>query len=325
MVRRTISPLQRKGFSLLSLILIAESVAVSNAVKLSSNTQSWIDGPGKSKARHLFHFKKESSDFAESQECLADNPRGCPATTNKGSFPGKLLSFAKLFNPRGRSRSVDDCCSACSSCMEPSRFLKECQIPRGGHLHAETVAEAIATEAGVTPYGLPLHLWKIIFQAILTTINVACWLIPLRSKKISDNKLGLSLANAFSGGVFLSLAFGHLIPECVHGFKDFQEAVPYMLVLGGYLLIFFVEKVAFDAHDILHEMEHGGGHSHGKAEKMGNGDGDTPTGTGRSAVILLGALAVHSVLEMMALGLADTFGDCALLTMSIALHQVSVR
>ena len=43
---------------------------------------------------------------------------------------------------------------------------------------------------------------------------------------------------------------------------------------------------------------------------------------GKSAVILLGALAVHSILEMTALGLADTFGDSALLSLSIALHQV---
>eukprot|EP00977_Amphora_coffeiformis_P027480 scaffold34615_cov180-Amphora_coffeaeformis.AAC.2 len=43
--------------------------------------------------------------------------------------------------------------------------------------------------------------------------------------------------------------------------------------------------------------------------------------TGRSAIILLGALGVHSILEMMALGLADTFRDGALLTASIALHQ----
>jgi zinc transporter 1/2/3 len=32
-------------------------------------------------------------------------------------------------------------------------------------------------------------------------------------------------------------------------------------------------------------------------------------------------LAVHSILEMMALGLSDSFGDCALLSLSIALHQ----
>merc|ERR1712238_472995 len=108
-----------------------------------------------------------------------------------------------------------------------------------------------------------------------TAMNVLCWLIPLRSKKISENKLALSLANAFSGGVFLSLAFGHLIPECVHGFStalasnsgslsaaatNLNEAAPYMLVLSGYLLIFFVEKVAFDAHGALHAMEHAQDH-----------------------------------------------------------------
>ena len=98
-----------------------------------------------------------------------------------------------------------------------------------------------------------------------------------------------------------------------------------MLVLAGYLLIFFVEKVAFDAHDMLNEMEH-----ENKSKITGTTGGDVATNnhdtvpvvnSGRSAVILLGALAVHSILEMMALGLSDSFGDCALLSLSIALHQ----
>jgi zinc transporter 1/2/3 len=239
-------------------------------------------------------------------------------------------------------------------------------VPRGGHTAPLSDSSAAASSISVstaTPYGIPLHLWKVIFQALLTAINVACWLIPLKSKKISDNKLGLSLANAFSGGVFLSLAFGHLIPECVGGFAEtaggsaslsrLPAETPYLLVLGGYLLIFFVEKVAFDAHEILHEMEEGGGggataaghgHQHPPSPRMANGgavaakrgivshvdsparsvssSGDTAAqSSGRSAVILLGALAVHSVLEMTALGLSNSFGDCALLTLSIALHQ----
>ena len=201
----------------------------------------------------------------------------------------------------------------------------------GGSSSAAQGAAGVAK--AVTPYGIPLNVWKIIFQAMLTTINVVCWLVPLKSKRITDNKLGLSLANAFSGGVFLSLAFGHLIPECVHGFhgigKEFNEALPYMIVLGGYLLIFFVEKVAFDAHEIMHEMEgkgHHHGHSHNESKATENGSTpilreDSSGFTGRSAVILLGALAVHSILEMTALGLADTFGDSALLSLSIALHQ----
>ena len=258
--------------------------------------------------------------------------------------------FSRL-SQRIPSRAVD-CCAECQECMSPESVGEfNCHsnllsVPRGGHLRAtETIdaANILATGAAevvaaVTPYGLPLNVWKIIMQAMLTTINVACWLIPLRSKKITENKLGLSLANAFSGGVFLSLAFGHLIPECVHGFNsvgsEINEALPYMIVLGGYLLIFFVEKVAFDAHEIMNEMEGGGGgHAHEgdsrdtKSKATENGSvaaspQDSSSGfTGRSAVILLGALAVHSILEMTALGLADTFGDSAMLSLAIALHQ----
>jgi hypothetical protein len=79
-------------------------------------------------------------------------------------------------------------------------------------------------------------------------------------------------------------------------------------------------------------MEHAGEQKplhHGSSDKpLDNGvaaddaSAESVQSSGRSAVILLGALAVHSILEMMALGLSDTFGDCALLTLSIALHQV---
>jgi zinc transporter 1/2/3 len=180
-----------------------------------------------------------------------------------------------------------------------------------------------------------------------------------------QNQFILSMANAFSGGVFLSLAFGHLIPECVHGFLDVisnsdtttssshhhhnMETVPYLCVLCGYLIIFFVEKVAFsNTHDLLLHPEHHyhppppppaalpneenhhhshpymNGSSHTTSVSSPTTEAATTTSglaTGRSALILLGALAVHSILEMMALGLADTFRDCALLTISISLHQ----
>jgi len=172
-----------------------------------------------------------------------------------------------------------------------------------------------------TPFNLPLILWKVIFQIILTTLNVMCWLIPLRAKKISENELALGLANAFSGGVFLSLAFGHLIPECIHGFEGYPESLPFMIVLSGYLLIFFVEKVAFDAHGLMNMPSDDSQQSEkqdlvGKTESASGG-----LSAGKSAVILLGALAVHSILEMTALGLANTFRDSALLSVSIALHQ----
>jgi zinc transporter ZupT len=180
-------------------------------------------------------------------------------------------------------------------------------------------ASASGASAGVAPYGIPLNGWKVIFQAFLTLLNVACWLIPLRSKKISENKLALSLANAFSGGVFLSLAFGHLIPECARlDASNLPARTPFMLVLAGYLLI-FCRKSGLIAHDILHGMDKKTSWYRWRFEVATNRL--RAARSGRSAVILLGALAVHSILEMMALGLSDTFGDCALLSLSIALHQ----
>ncbi|KAL3781103.1 hypothetical protein ACHAW5_005010 [Stephanodiscus triporus] len=266
-----------------------------------------------------------------------DASRSSCAQSHKGHNFVPRLSRILLRLP---SSTVVDCCAECSECMSTESLEeKNCRdalaVPRGGHAF-ETIAatKGAAGAAVVEPYGIPLNMWKIIFQAMLTTINVVCWLVPLKSKKITENKLGLSLANAFSGGVFLSLAFGHLIPECVHGFhgagKEINDALPYMIVLGGYLLIFFVEKVAFDADEIKKEMEGGGGDLRGHSNDLKvteNGSSplsseDSPSGfKGRSAVILLGALAVHSILEMTALGLADTFGDSALLSLSIALHQ----
>jgi len=297
----------------------------------------------------------------------SDTTSSCDSTTASSISTTKRTKRSPRFSILSKRQPIIpiDCCTDCSSCMSISSLeTYNCHdalssIPRGGHLHhthdgsssatsaanvlADTLLDSSSNSASelintATPYGIPLNIWKIIFQAMLTTINVVCWLLPLKSKKISENKLGLSIANAFSGGVFLSLAFGHLIPECVEGFHGVKssnsgagssilsnEALPYMIVLSGYLLIFFVEKVAFDAHDIMHEMESGGDNK--KVDKKKSGAPPSLTTkessgfTGSSAVILLGALAVHSILEMTALGLADTFGDSALLSLSIALHQ----
>lgn len=267
------SPLHSKGMLMLCLILATESISLATAVSFR----------GPSSATKSFGTSRSK--------------------TPPGSCPSRL------------TKVPEECCERCTECMDSVTIASNCaNIPRGGGTES-VIADGVVQGIGASPapYGLSLNLWKVIMQVFLTAVNVLCWLVPLKSKKISENKLGLSLANAFSGGVFLSLAFGHLIPECLHGFSDYPESTPFLLVLGGYLLIFFIEKVAFDAHDILHEMQDSSGKSSESAS------GHKPSS--RSAVILLGALAVHSILEMTALGLADNFGDCALLTLSISLHQ----
>lgn len=322
--------LHRKGIYLLCLIVIAESITLSNAVQFWSTYQNWSNryGKGREQYQEEGFFSKASihrqTQFAKRnsavKECAADKTCTTTAPENTNT---------NILHPRKLSRvasSTRTCTTAMYECCRNNTPQCVALDVRGGSIATEVTASsaaetvfAAATTAGLpTPYNLPLNMWKVIFQIFLTAMNVACWLIPLRAKKVTENKLGLSIANAFSGGVFLSLAFGHLIPECIHGFEGYNESVPFMIVLAGYLLIFFVEKVAFDAHGLLEACDANNDNDEGVVVSDVNNAG---AGTGRSAVILLGALAVHSILEMTALGLARSFGDSALLSLSIALHQ----
>jgi len=195
--------------------------------------------------------------------------------------------------------------------------------------------------------GIPVFGMKILLQLCLTSLNVACWLIPLKIPKFTNSKVAVSVANAFSGGVFLSLAFGHLLPEAVEAFhgRNVPETLPYFLALTGYMMIFFVEKIAFDAHSLMgHDHgHHGHAHSHDHSHAPGTPESgvvhlqapsnkvmkggaevtavtDAST-SGRSSLVLLLALSVHSMFETMAMGLCDTTLEATLLAVSIGLHQ----
>lgn len=262
---------------------------------------------------------------------------------NKAAITGVPVIWPEDdFVLNGSSRSSSESCYEGIGEDSPSPAKKSVCDIRGGHGVSPDVASILSSDDG--PYGIHLNGWKIILQLILTLINVVSWYVPLQHKAITENKLGLSLANAFSGGVFLSLAFGHLIPEAVHGFEEIlssspkkNDSLPYIIVLGGYLLIFFVDKVAFDMHIFadMHETQHHGNVGTIESivhrdEKQANAVEDVPSGgdappppviSTRSSFMLLAALGLHCVLEMMALGLAHNFADCFLLFLSIALHQ----
>lgn len=354
MTKWSMSTLHLKGVMILTLWLSAESVTFANIVSFWKVVNS----------RHSHRAQgSESGASGASPNAQGDREDSASCLSTPSSSATRNLLSARALGSRNRDTSTQTkareltydanfCCNECAQCTTATQAQHCLDVLRGGHqTHGHASAASMdanlftSTVGTDTPYGLPLHVWKVLFQLFLTSMNVFCWLVPLKSKKISQNKFALSMANAFSGGVFLSLAFGHLIPECVHGFSAVTESshwlpaeTPFVLVLCGYLLIFFVEKVAFDAHDILHEMQeeeedhahhnqNHPGHSHRPTatKPVQKQNGTTPAekvaSTSRSAVILLGALAVHSVLEMMALGLADSFADCALLTLSISLHQ----
>ena len=153
---------------------------------------------------------------------------------------------------------------------------------------------------------------------LLCAFNAACWAAPLRFKRFTGSSQKLGVASTFSGGVFLALAFGHMVPEAAEAFGEGGAAAACRWTLGGYLLIWAVERLANGAEaPVFRSVGLGRG---GRRRRAGAAP-PAEAQTSGSAAMLLGALSVHSMLETMALAVARSKSAAALLAGSIALHQ----
>lgn len=118
------------------------------------------------------------------------------------------------------------------------------------------------------------------------------------------------------------LSFTHLIPHALESLTaaSVSPSLALNCVLGGLLLMFFLEKVAFDSHGILHA------HSEGnetpaptfeiRPKEAGRGSLSS-----RTALLLLLAMSLHSLFETVALGLAVDKKSALYMAASIGLHQ----
>jgi zinc transporter 1/2/3 len=83
--------------------------------------------------------------------------------------------------------------------------------------------------------------------------------IPLYSTRFKTNNHWNSLANAFSGGVFLAICMLHLLPEAAEALNsESRFPVSYLIAIVSCSFILYIEKVAFDSHEL---MSHGEGHT----------------------------------------------------------------
>lgn len=100
----------------------------------------------------------------------------------------------------------------------------------------------------------------------------------------------LGVANAFSGGVFLAIAFMHILPEATSGYAEFMEKddddnyewlrhgdddddifpLPFALTFVGYGFILLIDKVIFDTHSLVGEHHHGHVHDPAQQQFVGN-------------------------------------------------------
>jgi zinc transporter ZupT len=85
------------------------------------------------------------------------------------------------------------------------------------------------------------------------------------STSCKHNPKVLGVANAFTAGVFVAIAFVHILPEQVLAYNEYKQRenpdvdltdvylfpVPELCLFCGYTLILTVDKVFFDAHGLL--------------------------------------------------------------------------
>ena len=82
---------------------------------------------------------------------------------------------------------------------------------------------------------------------------IAGW-YPTYSQSCRESPKIMGIANSFAGGVFIAIAFMHIIPEQIETWNDLPEhagkdvfPMPELLVFFGYTLILIIDKVLFDS------------------------------------------------------------------------------
>jgi zinc transporter 1/2/3 len=105
---------------------------------------------------------------------------------------------------------------------------------------------------------------KVFFCIIIFADSVFFGILPSKWKRIRNSQTIISLLNAFSAGVFIAIAFNHILPEAAEKYNELCPANercfpwPFFITFLGYSMILLLDKVAFETHSLFD-----GDHGHG--------------------------------------------------------------
>jgi solute carrier family 39 (zinc transporter), member 1/2/3 len=107
---------------------------------------------------------------------------------------------------------------------------------------------------------------KMVFSVAMFAMAMIAGVMPFKLTQIPNSRLILGMANSFAGGIFMSIAFIHLLPEVSKDYtvwvkETYPEAekefpLPFVLLFLGYSLILYIDKVMFENNDHSHQMPH---------------------------------------------------------------------
>ncbi|OMJ94204.1 hypothetical protein SteCoe_2689 [Stentor coeruleus] len=202
---------------------------------------------------------------------------------------------------------------------------------------------------------------KVIFIFVMFVSAGIAGAVPIFSKSFRNNKKLISTGNCFAAGIFLLVGIVHLLRDSQEAFVEaIGEDLPigYVVSLGGYTLILFIENVMFNHNHETDEHDH---HNHDIKKQSENNEAnnenvtklennvaimittgnaiinnDINTDPDRGdivsvyheesdnlpGIILTVALVVHSIFEGIAGGLLDTKTSVISVCVAILIHNV---
>eukprot|EP00659_Diplonema_papillatum_P004275 gene4275-6609_t len=212
------------------------------------------------------------------------------------------------------------------------------------------VSEGWSEEATVNGF-------RVLAMVLIFAIKITFGSAPLYFR---TNLRFLSVANAFAAGVFLAGGLVHLLPEAVEAFgklpsqhphhrhhghagEDRHEGhaehcegttIPYVLCAVGFLLTFYLEKVALAAppsdkhsHEDKDEEQHGDAVTYHGCQHANQGSviaqfvSGSPNERSVMPVVLTAVLSIHSVISGMALGVQQESSKAMLVFFAIVSHK----
>lgn len=144
-------------------------------------------------------------------------------------------------------------------------------------------------------------LYKSLAALIILLISLAAVIYPLKRQNVLQHAEPVELGEALASGIFLGMAFFHMLPDAISTFNSLYGANIYpiaeMICIGGFLLLLFLERLS------IARINKGAKHS--------------------IPHILAIILIIHALTEGAALGIGATLSGTTMLFIAIIAHKGS--